>query len=65
VVFRATQRTVGVLQPLGVAPGEREDAQADADAEAQDGAPLPAELGATYAAEIELAMGLKAQGPRE
>ncbi|HEX4050863.1 MAG TPA: pitrilysin family protein [Steroidobacteraceae bacterium] len=47
-VFRPTQRTVGVLQPLGVAPGTQQTQRAAA----------PAELGATYAAEIDLAMGL-------
>jgi zinc protease len=52
-VFRPTQRTVGVLQPLGVAPGALPGHRSA----------VPAELGATYAAEIDLAMGLS--GPQE
>jgi zinc protease len=52
-VFRPTLRTVGVLQPLGVGGGERQEEPAEA----------PRELGATFAAEAELAMGL--QGSRE
>jgi zinc protease len=47
-VFRPTQRTVGVLQPRGIAP---DGAQSERTA-------ASAELGATYAAEIDLAMGL-------
>src|SRR6185437_538532 len=47
-VFRPTQRTVGVLQPVGAAAAGVATGAAEA----------PAELGSTYAAEIDLAMGL-------
>jgi zinc protease len=47
-VFRASRRTVGVLQPLGLASSETQSQRE----------PVPAELGATYAAEADLAMGL-------
>jgi zinc protease len=56
-IFRPARRTVGVLQPQGVVPA----------GEPSEFSQTLRELGATYAAEVELAMGLQGglQGPRE